>query len=140
MKPFLWATGGGFLARTLDEPFRPTSNLVKSVGWASLFATKTGQRILIGTAAFAVSKTASIAGSAAGATFGSTAVGVILGAGAGAVGGAAIGTAISSAIWGQQGKQTAIDFYTGVDTKWYDYIPHYSYGRIVKHYALEAIE
>lgn len=136
MIPFLWATGGGFLARTLDEPLRPVSNLAKSAGWASVFATKTGQRLILGTAA----RTAGIAGSAAGVTFGSTAVGVLLGAGAGAVGGAAIGTAISSALFGEQGKQTAINFYTGVDTNWYDYIPHYSAYRIVRHKVKEAIE
>ena len=136
MIPFLWATGGGFLDRTFDDPFRPGSNLAKSAAWASLFATKPGQRLILGTAA----RTAGIAGSAAAATFGSTAVGVVLGAGAGAVGGAAIGTAISAGIWGEQGKQTAIDFYTGVDTNWYDYIPQYSAYRIVRHYAKEAIE
>ena len=136
MIPFLWATGGGFLARTFDDPFRPGSNLAKSAGWAAVFATKPGQRLILGTAA----RTAGIAGSAAAATFGSTAVGVVLGAGAGAVGGAAIGTAISATIWGEQGKQTAIDFYTGVDTNWYDYIPHYSAYRIVKHKVKEAIE
>jgi hypothetical protein len=132
MKPFLWATGGGFLARTLDEPFRPTSNLVKSAGWASLFATKTGQRILLGTAAFAVSKTAGLAGSAAG-------VGVGLGAGAGVVIGAAVGTAISSVAFGEAGKEKAIQFYTG-QANLIDYIPHYNAYKIVSHYAKEAIE
>ena len=63
-----------------------------------------------------------------------------LAAGAGVVIGAATGTAISSALFGPEGKQTAIEFYTfRAGAKWYDYIPHYSYGRIVTHYAKEAI-
>ena len=135
MIPFLWATGGGFLARTLDNPFQPASNLAKSAGWASVFATKTGQRILLGTAA----RTAGIAGSAAGAAFGSTAVGVGLGAGAGVVIGAAAGTAISSVAFGPSGKQKAIQFYTG-QANLIDYIPHYNAYKIVSHYAKEAIE
>jgi hypothetical protein len=63
-----------------------------------------------------------------------------LAAGAGAVIGAATGTAISSVAFGQEGKQMAIQFYTGQSgAKWYEYIPHYNYGRIVKHYITEAI-
>ena len=135
MIPFLWATGGGFLARTLDDPFRPVSNLAKSAGWASVFATKTGQRVIIGSLA----RTAGIAGSAAGAAFGSTAVGVGLGAGAGVVIGAAAGTAISSVAFGPAGKQKAIEFYTG-QANLIDYIPHYNAYKIVRHYAKEAIE
>jgi len=63
-----------------------------------------------------------------------------LAAGAGAVIGAAVGTAASSVLFGQEGKQTAIEFYTGQSgAEWYEYIPHYNAGRIVAHYAKEAI-
>ena len=130
MTAFLWATGGGFAARTLDNPLRPIDNLLESTIWAGLFATRPGQKLILGVGA----RTASVLGSAATATFGSTAVGVGLGAAAGGVIGAATGTAISSAIWGEQGKQDAIEFYTG-QANWYDYIPHYSAYRIVKHYV-----
>ena len=133
MIPFFWATGGGFLARTLDDPFSPGSNLATSAGWAAVFATRTGQGLLWGTAV----RTASIAGTGFGAISGATVTGVILGAGVGAVVGATIGTAISSAIWGEQGKQTAIEFYTGQSgAKWFEYIPQYNAGRIVKHYVV----
>ena len=134
MIPFLWATGGGFVARTLDDPFSPASNLAKSAGWAALFATKPGQRIILGTAA----RTAGVAGSAALATFGSTAIGVGLGAGAGAVIGAAAGTAISSVAFGPEGKQKAIEFYTG-QANLIDYYPPYNAYKIVRHYATEAM-
>lgn len=133
MIPFFWATGGGFLARTIDDPFSPVSNLAESAAWAAVFATKTGQGLLWGTAV----RTAGIASTGLGAISGATVTGVILGAGAGAVGGAAIGTAISTALFGQEGKQTAIEFYTGQSgAKWYEYIPHYNYGRIVKHWVI----
>ena len=134
MTPFLWATGGGFVARTIDQPLQPVSNLAKSAGWAFLFATRTGQSILIGTGA----RSAGIIGSAAGATFGSTAVGIALGAGAGAVIGAAAGTAISSVAFGPEGKQKAIRFYTG-QANMIDYYPPYNAYKIVRHYATEAM-
>ena len=131
--PFVWATSGGFVARTLDDPLSPGSNLAKSAFYASLFATKTGQTVVKGIAV----RSLSALGTVLGGTFGTTASGVLLGAGAGAVTGAAIGTAISSAAFGQQGKQMAIDFYTGQSgAKWYEYIPHYNYGRIVRHYVV----
>jgi len=134
MTPFLWATGGGFVARTIDQPLQPVSNLAKSAGWASLFATRIGQSIILGTAA----RTAGIAGSAAGAAFGSTIVGVTLAAGAGAVIGAAAGTAISSVAFGPSGKQKAIQFYSG-QANLIDYYPPYNAYKIVRHYATEAM-
>ena len=131
--PFVWATSGGFVARTLDDPLSPASNLSKSAFWASLFATKTGQTVVRGIGV----KSLSALGTLLSGTFGTTASGVVLGAGAGAVTGAALGTAISSAAFGEQGKQMAIDFYTGQSgAKWYEYIPHYNYGRIVRHYVV----
>ena len=129
-----WAFVGGFVGRSV--PSITPSKTADAAIFAGIFATKTGQRLIWWSAV----RTAGAAGSVAGAAFGSTVIGVVLGAGAGAVGGAAIGTAISSAIWGEQGKQTAIDFYTGVGTNWYDYIPHYSAYRIVKHKVMDAIE
>jgi len=134
MIPFLWATGGGFVARTLDDPFSPGSNLAKSAGWAALFATKPGQRLILGTAV----RSAGIAGSAAGAAFGSTIVSVTFAAGAGAVIGAAGGVAISSIAFGPEGKQKAIEFYTG-QANLIDYYPPYNAYKIVRHYATEAM-
>jgi len=137
MNPFFWATTGGFVFGTVRNPFDPIQNLGQSVVQASLFATKTGQRLLLG----AGTRVAGMAGSAATATFGSTAVGVGLGAVAGGVIGAAAGTAISSIAFGQEGKEMAIDFYTGQsDAKWYEYIPHYNAFKIVTHYGGEIIE
>lgn len=133
MQAFLWATTGGFAARTIDNPLRPIDNLVESVGYASLFATRAGQRLILG----ASSRILALGGSAATTVFGSTAVGVGLGAAAGAVIGAAAGTAISSAIFGQKGKQKAIEFYTGQADNFYDYIPHYNAYKIVKHYVTD---
>ena len=131
--PFVWATSGGFVARTLDDPLSPGSNLTKSAFWASLFATKPGQRVIRGIGVRSISA----GGRLLAGIFGTTAAGVVLGAGAGAVIGAALGTAISSVAFGEQGKEKAIDFYTGQSgAKWYEYIPHYNYGRIVRHYVV----
>jgi len=134
---FRWAFVGGFAARTIDEPFRPIPNALESALFASIFATKTGQLMVgaaVGTAVRAASAGATAVASA-------TVTGVVLGAAAGAVIGAAVGTATSSIIFGEAGKQKAIDFYTGQSgAKWYEYIPHYNGYRIVRHYATEAIE
>lgn len=46
------------------------------------------------------------------------------------------GTAISRAAFGPEGKDLALNFYTGTGTNWYDYIPHYNAGKIVKHYVV----
>lgn len=131
MQAFLWATTGGFAARTLDNPLRPIDNISESVFYASLFATRPGQKLILGIG----SRLLSAAGTAATATFGSTAVGVGAGAAAGAVIGAATGTAISSVAFGPEGKQKAIEFYTGQADNFYDYIPHYNAYKIVKHYV-----
>ena len=133
MIPFLWATGGGFVARTLDNPLRPIDNALESIGYAGLFATRPGQAIVLGVG----SRVLGLGGSAATAVFGSTAVGVTLGAAGGVVIGAAVGTAISSVAFGPEGKQKAIDFYTGQNTRLIDYVPHYNAYKIVKHYVTE---
>ena len=49
------------------------------------------------------------------------------------------GTAISRAAFGVEGKDKAIQFYSG-QAKLIDYIPHYNAYKIVSHYAKEAIE
>ena len=131
--PFRWAWTGGFLARTADSPTRPIMNAAESALYATLFATRTGQLLMAGVGG-ALLRGAS---ATAGAVAGSSVVGVTLGAGAGAVTGAAIGTGISSIAFGPEGKQKAIDFYTGQSgASWYEYIPHYNAGRIVKHYVV----
>lgn len=50
--------------------------------------------------------------------------------------GVVAGTAISNAAFGPEGKDMAIDFYTGTGTTWYDYIPHYNAAKIVAHYVV----
>ena len=133
MYPFIWATAGGFVARTLDNPLRPIDNALESIGYAGLFATRPGQAIVLGVG----SRVLGLGGSAATAVFGSTAVGVTLGAAGGVVIGAAVGTSISSVAFGPEGKQKAIDFYTGQNTRLIDYVPHYNAYKIVKHYVTE---
>lgn len=76
-----------------------------------------------GVAAAKVASRASIYGAAA-----------ALGVGVGVV----AGTAISRAAFGVEGKDLAIEFYSG-QANWYDYIPHYNAYKIVRHYAKEAI-
>ncbi len=127
-----WAFVGGVVGRIVP-PITPWKTADAAI-FAGIFATKTGQRLMWGTAV----RTTSLVGSAALSVSTSTVVGVGLGAGAGAVIGAAAGTAISSAAFGPEGKQKAIEFYTG-QANWYDYIPHYNAGKIVAHYAKEAI-
>ena len=130
-----WAFVGGFAGRTYSRPLSPLQNAIEAGAFSLVFATKTGQSLIIGSLA----RSASIAGSAALGVSTSTAVGVVLGAGAGVVIGAAAGTAISSVAFGPAGKQKAIEFYTG-QAKLIDYIPHYNAYKIVSHYAKEAIE
>ncbi len=60
---------------------------------------------------------------------------VALGVGVGVV----AGTAISRAAFGVEGKDAAVEFYSG-NANLIDYIPHYNAYKIVSHYAREAIE
>ena len=53
----------------------------------------------------------------------------------GAAAGVVVGTAASGAIFGPQGREKAIEFYTGQADNFYDYIPHYNAYKIVKHYV-----
>jgi len=48
--------------------------------------------------------------------------------------GAVAGTAISTTIWGPEGQDDAIEFYTG-RANLIDYVPHVNAFRIVKHYV-----
>tara|TARA_Y100000361_G_scaffold143657_1_gene150916 strand:- start:229 stop:645 length:417 start_codon:yes stop_codon:yes gene_type:complete len=52
---------------------------------------------------------------------------------AGAIIGATAGTAIATTVWGQEGNELAIDFYSG-GAEWYEYLPSYNAGKIVHHY------
>ena len=83
--------------------------------------------IVLGARGVAAAKVASKAG-----IYGAAAA---LGVGVGGV----AGTAISRAAFGVEGKDAAIQFYSG-QANWYDYIPHYNAYKIVRHYAKEAIE
>ena len=83
--------------------------------------------IVLGARGVAAAKVASKAG-----IYGAAAA---LGVGVGVV----AGTAISRAAFGVEGKDAAIQFYSG-QANWYDYIPHYNAYKIVRHYASEAIE
>ena len=53
----------------------------------------------------------------------------------GAAAGVVVGTAVSGAVFGQDGRELALDYYTGQADNWYDYIPHYNAYKIVKHYV-----
>lgn len=101
-----------------------------SLASAARFSLDVGKSVVIAGSYF----TGSVSGAALG-----TAATYTLAAGAGAVIGAATGTAISSVAFGQEGKQKAIQFYTG-QANLMDYIPHYNAYKIVRHYVKEAIE
>ena len=55
---------------------------------------------------------------------------VALGASAGIV----VGTAVSGAVFGAEGREKALDFYTG-KADLIDYVPAYNIAKIVKHYV-----
>ena len=57
------------------------------------------------------------------------AVGVGLGAGI------VVGVGVSGAVFGEEGRQKAIDFYSGQNTNLIDYVPAYNIAKIVKHYV-----
>lgn len=138
-----WAFVTGFTIGTIRNPFDPTAN----VFWGAVSgaaASPTGRSFLFRVGSVIVSDIYIVGGAVMGtSTAGAIGTGITFGAAAlgGAVIGAAVGTAISSVAFGQEGKQMAIDFYTGQSgAKWYEYIPHYNGYRIVRHYATEAIE
>lgn len=109
MNPFIWATTGGFAARTLDTPLTPIKNLSESIFYAGLFATQQGQKIILGVGG----RLLSIGGSAAIGVFGSYVVGVTLGAAAGATIGAGVGTGLGYLIDDKRGAEAARELYTG---------------------------
>lgn len=55
--------------------------------------------------------------------------------GVGVAAGVVVGTTVSGVIFGQEGRQKALDFYTGKNTTLKDYIPAYNIYKIAKHYA-----
>lgn len=83
--------------------------------------------IVLGARGVAAAKVASKAG-----IYGAAAA---VGVGVGVV----AGTAISRAAFGVEGKDKALQFYSG-QANLIDYIPHYNAYKIVRHYATEAIE
>lgn len=129
---FRWALAGAFTSQTIAEPTDPIENIATASTQAFFISTPLGRRLVMG--AF------SWAGSLLWWGAGTTTVGIGLGAAAGAVTGAAVGTAISSVVWGEEGKQKAIKFYTGQADNWYDYVPHYNAYKIIKHYGSDIID
>ena len=83
--------------------------------------------IVLGARGVAAAKVASKAG-----IYGAAAA---VGVGAGIV----VGTALSRSLFGVEGKDAAVKFYSG-NANLIDYIPHYNAYKIVSHYAREAIE
>jgi hypothetical protein len=124
---FRWAFAGALTSQSVAEPFDVVENVTTAAAQAFLISTPLGRRIVMASAGYA--------GSLLGYAAGTTAVGVTAGAAAGLVIGAAVGTAVSSVAFGPEGKQLAIDFYTGQNTRPIDYLPHYNAYKIVKHYA-----
>ena len=90
-------------------------------------ATRAIGQVLIGARGVATAKVASKAG-----IYGAAAA---VGVGVGVV----AGTALSRSLFGVEGKDKAIQFYSG-QANLIDYIPHYNAYKIVRHYAKEAIE
>lgn len=80
--------------------------------------------IVLGTRGLAVARTIGLVG-----IYGAAAA---VGVGAGIV----VGTALSRSLFGVEGKDLALDFYTGTGTSWYDYIPQYNAAKIVKHWVV----
>ena len=146
--PFGVGTAVGFwYEKDLD---RAATRSAIITGISTALQTPTGKKAAVGagTAGFLFAKDIALTTYYAGgfalstATAGVVGTGIMYGlaVGAGAVIGAAGGTAISSVAFGQEGKQKAIEFYTGQNTSLIDYIPHYNAYKIVSHYAREAIE
>jgi|LUMU01.1.fsa_nt_gb hypothetical protein len=127
----LEAIGIGYLAR-YQAPRLITAGKIygryqASIMPARIAATRSIGQVLLGARGVASAKVASKAG-----IYG---VAAAVGVGVGVV----AGTAISSAVFGPEGKDKAIQFYTG-GADLIDYIPHYNAYKIMRHYAQEAIE
>lgn len=136
-----WAFGTGTAIGFIRSPTTPIQNIGYGILGASI-TNPTSRSLLLRGGAIVAADLYTI-GSAASVAFTATRTGAaIISAGtiglagaAGAVIGAATGTAISSAIFGAEGKEKAIKFYTGQADNFYDYIPHYNAYKIVKHYV-----
>ena len=127
----LEAIGIGYLARyqapRLISAGRIYGTYQASIMPARIAAGRAIGQVLLGARGIAAAKVASKAG-----IYGAAAA---VGVGVGVV----AGTAISSAAFGPEGRDRAIEFYTG-GANLIDYIPHYNAYKIVRHYAQEAIE
>lgn len=126
----LEAIGIGYLAR-YQAPRLITAGKIygryqASIMPARIAATRSIGQVLLGASGTKAVKVGSKAG-----IYG---VAAAVGAGVGIV----AGTAISAAAFGPEGKDLAIEFYTG-GADLIDYIPHYNAYKIVRHYAQEAI-
>lgn len=127
----LEAIGIGYLAR-YQAPRLITAGKIYGRYQASIMPARVsaGRAIgaaLVGSRGVAAAKVASKAGIYGAAAAVGVGVGVLA------------GTAISAAAFGPEGKDKAIEFYTG-GADLIDYIPHYNAYKIVRHYATEAIE
>ena len=83
--------------------------------------------IVLGTRGIAAVRTIGLAGAIGAAA--------VVGVGAGVV----VGTALSRSLFGVEGKDKAIQFYSG-QANLIDYLPQYNAYKILRHYAKEAIE
>lgn len=138
-----WAFGTGSTIGFIRSPTTPIQNL----GWGVVGAAitnPTSRSLLIKAGVIVATDLYVIGGAAAGAFTATKTGGAVIAAGtttlavaAGAVIGAAVGTAISSAVFGDEGRELALDFYTGQADNWYDYVPHYNAYKIVKHYVTD---
>jgi len=140
------AAGWAFATGTTIGFIRSPTSPIQNIGWGVVGASITNptSRSLLIKAGVIVASDLYIIGSAASTAFSATRTGAaIISAGsiglagaAGVVIGAATGTAISSAVFGAEGKNKAIEFYTG-QANLIDYVPHYNAYKIVKHYVTE---
>jgi len=138
------AAGWAFATGTTIGFIRNPTSPIQNIGWGVVGAAITNptSRSLLIKAGLIVASDLYVIGSAASTAFTATRTGGAIIAGgsiglavaAGAVIGAAGGTAISSALFGDPGKQKAIEFYTG-QADLIDYVPHYNVYQIIKHYV-----
>jgi hypothetical protein len=138
------AAGWAFATGTTIGFIRNPTSPIQNIGWGVVGASITNptSRSLLIKAGLIVASDLYVVGSAASTAFTATRTGgAIISAGsiglavaAGGVIGAAGGTAISSALFGSEGKEKAIEFYTG-QANLIDYVPHYNVYQIIKHYV-----
>ena len=127
----LEAIGIGYLAR-YQAPRLITAGKIYGRYQASIMPARAAAGRAIGQALIGAR---GVAATKVGAKAGIYGAAFVVGAGIGIL----AGTAISRAAFGVEGKDKAVQFYTG-QANLVDYIPHYNAYKIVKHYAKEAIE